>query len=267
VPVSSLKTVSDLIEFSRILLEKQIDAQALYRKFLLSGGFLKVIDAMMKQQSFADVVALYKTTLQSELAKFGRKEANMREVVRKLIRSIASETSYTNIAEEAELGSKNTAVEYLNFLTESFFLLELFFYNISERRLVLKKNKKYYPSDPFLFWIFHAFIAGTDDVEGIYKTYLLWPKDAQLAEAFVASELHKKKFAVSFSSGTKELDFYIPHLELGVEVKYKEKITRDDLESLRIAKRKILVSKDTLEDRNDVLIVPAYLFGFLEISA
>lgn len=131
--------------------------------------------------------------------------------------------------------------------------------------MVIKKNKKYYPTDPFLFWIFQSFISGSNQIEEFQRRYLVSPFDSQLAEAFVATELYKMELEFYFFRDSKELDFYIPELKLGIEVKYKEKISSSDLEGLKYAQKKLLVSKNTLEARNGALIIPIHLFGLMNL--
>jgi predicted AAA+ superfamily ATPase len=255
-----------LEQFSQELTRKEANLPQIYNNFLLSGGFLKMINSFIAKEPFLDTVEIYKSSLKSELAKTGKKELFARKVLEKVVNSLTAETSYANVAEEAELGSKNTAADYLGFFSDAFMLKETLFYNIPQKRVVMKKNKKYYPADPFLLWIFNSFISGSSDISGFYQKYASSPLDSQLAESFTASELFKHDHEFYFFRNTKELDFYIPKLELGIEVKYKNKIVSSDLEGLRSAKRKIVVSKHSLEKRDDILIIPAYLFGLIDLA-
>lgn len=256
----------DLERLEKELIRKRIDMSQLYKNFILTGGFLKAINSFVKKEPFFDIVEIYKSSLRSELAKFGKKELFARKVLEKVINSLTAETSYTNVAEEAELGSKNTAADYLFFFSDSFLLTETLFYSIPQKRVVIKKNKKYYPTDPFLFWIFNSFISGSDEISGFYQKYSSSPLDSQIAESFVVSELFKRGFEFFFSKNSRELDFYIPKEKLGIEVKYKDKIASSDLEGLRYCKRKIVVSKHTLEQREDVLIIPVYFLGLIDFK-
>ena len=270
VPVISIKEPMDSLErlkkLDQELVKKRINPWQLYKNFILTGGFLKVINSLVKKEPFFDAVEIYKSSLKSELAKFGKKELFARKVLEKVVNSITSETSYTNVAEEAELGSKNTAADYLGFFSDLFILVETLFYSIPQKKVIIKKNKKYYPTDPFLFWIFNSFIYGSNEISGFYQKYCLPPLDSQIAESFVASELFKHGYDFYFFRNTKELDFYIPEFGLGIEVKYKDKIFSPDLEGLRYSKRKIIVSKHTLEKRDDILIIPIYLFGLIDLA-
>lgn len=229
-----------------------------YQAFLMSGGFLRNVNYGITETGND----LYLKTLKSELYKAGKKEDSLREVVKKILHSLSSQTSYTNIAEEAELGSKNTAIDYLNFLADSFFVKETKFWDIAAGHVVLKKNKKFYTVDPYLVWLFEAFVTANVSFQSFFGLI----DESKLAENFVASELLKAGHDAYFYQNTSELDFYIPKLNMGVEVKYKEKITRDDLKPLSVTPRKILVSKNTLEKRDGVFIVPIYFFPLLDLT-
>lgn len=222
-------------------------------QFLKTGGLLKNINAGLDETTND----LYLKTFKSELYKAGKKEDNLRAVSKKLLASLSSQTSYTNIAEEAELGSKNTAVDYLNFLSDSFFTIETKHWDIPSSRLVLKKNKKFYSTDPYFLWLLSGFVTGSLDLEA--QTNLI--ELPRQAENFVAGELTKAQIEFHYYQNSRELDFYIPKSQTGIEVKYKDKITSEDLKHLSPAKRKILVSKNTQGQRGDILIVPAHLFN------
>lgn len=240
-------------QLERQLIKQQINSHQFYQDFLLTGGFLKMINAFAKKESFADTIDLYQSALKSELAKFGKKEVHARRVLAKVVGSLTAETAYANVA------------DYLSFFSDSFLLVETFFYNLAQKRIVIKKNKKFYPTDPFLFWIFQSFISGSNQIEEFYQKYQASPLDSQLAEAFVASELYKTGRDFYFSRNSQELDFYIPSLKLGIEVKYKDRIFSADLAGLKSAKKKIVISKNVLEKRGDILIIPIHLFGLMKI--
>ncbi|MFH1905669.1 MAG: ATP-binding protein [bacterium] len=263
---SRLRSFSDLKQMIRKLSIKKINLKKDYQRFLLTGGFLKILDLTVKKEPYFDAVELYKNTLRSELAKYGKKEIHARLILAKIIASLGSETSYANVAEEAELGSKNTASEYLRFFSDSFFLVETLFYNIPQKRVILKKNKKYYPTDTFLFWIFNSFISGANEINGFYQKYLQPSLDSRIAEAFIAGELYKQGLEFYYFKDKKEIDFWIPNGELAIEVKYKDRITKEDMQGLKYGKRKIVVSKNTLEMKDDILIIPIYLFGLIDLA-
>lgn len=262
----NIEPASSFEELRRLAQQLQttgISIQKFYNDFLLTGGFLKVIDRFWKKESLSEVVEIYQSTIKSELAKFGKKEIHARAILNKIVRSLTAETSYVNIAEESELGSKNTASDYLNFFADAFLLKEVFFYEIAQKRVVIKKNKKFYPTDPFILWMFQVLISASNQIELFYQKYMTTPLDSQLAELFVASELYKKRLDFYFFKNQSELDFYLPTREIGIEVKYKDRIIRDDMVGLRPAKRKLLVSKNLLLQKENVLVVPAYLFGLI----
>ncbi len=80
----------------------------------------------------------------------------------------------------------------------------------------------------------------------------------------MATELYKNGAEFYFVQNSRELDFYLPKEKVAIEVKYKDKITSEDLKPLELAPdnfRKILVSKNTLETRGQVEIIPVALFS------
>lgn len=255
--------LGDLKQLTRIRSEIAaggVDLNREYHRFLQTGGLLKVIN---QTGSSGDENELYLKTLRSEIFKAGKKEDNLRQVIDKIIRSLGSQTSYNNIAQEAELGSKNTAVEYLGFLKDSFFLNETKFFDIPSQRVSLKKNKKFYPLDPYFLWLFHGFVSGSLNFNSFYPLYRPPAEGGKLAEMFAAGELTKAGLESFFYASRHELDFYLPHDQLGIEVKYQPKITAKDLNGLAAAKRKIVLSKNLLESRGDAMIIPIELWATL----
>lgn len=233
-----------------------------FNDFFLSGGLLRNINYGASVNT-----ALYLATLKSELFKNGKKEDFLREVIRKLLNSLSSQTSYTNIAEEAELGSKNTAIDYLSFLSDSFFLKETKFYEINQKRIFLKKNKKYYTVDPYFVWMFWVFVNGEESFRSYPGLYSSFAEKGKLIENFLASELVKTRAEFYFYQNSRELDFILPKQKIAIEVKYKNKIVSEDLRSLKEAPKnftKILVSKNTLEKREDIQLIPAHLITLSE---
>lgn len=265
----SLKDKNLLSKLQKIDPRQLAWIKAEFANFLSTGGFINVINN--PEDSF--VHQIYQETLRSEIIKNGKNEKNMRMVIKKLINSLSSETSYTNIAEEAELGSKNTAIDYLDFLVNSYFLHESLFYEISQKKFILKKNKKYHFSDPYVLWNLWSYFTGSGvkfrslDEKTVFNPdfFIFGSNDGPMIENFTASELIKTHQEFFYYRNSRELDFYLPNQNLGIEVKSKDTIVSEDLKSLEKVRNKILVSKNTLEMRDKILIIPSYLFPLIDI--
>lgn len=232
--------------------------ERLFEEFLIYGGFLRNINIKPPDNN------LYIQTLRSDLYKAGKKENFLKEVIKKILTSLSSQTSYTNIAEEAELGSKNTAIEYLGFLADSFFIKETKFFDISQKRIILKKNKKYYTVDPYMIWFFESFVSGVLNFSVIEKYHNSPAEKSKLIENFIASELTKSQVEFYYYQNSQELDFYLPKEKLAIEVKYKRKITSEDLRPVKfnaLSKnvKKIVVTKNELRKIGDISLIPAEL--------
>ncbi|OGK41918.1 hypothetical protein A2954_02610 [Candidatus Roizmanbacteria bacterium RIFCSPLOWO2_01_FULL_37_12] len=240
-------------------LKTLIQTERLFEEFLIYGGFLRNINKKPPEND------LYIQTLRSDLYKARKKEDFLKEVVKKILASLTSQTSYTNVAEEAELGSKNTAIEYLTFLTDSFFLKETKFYDINQNRVLHKKNKKFYTTDPYLIWLFNSFISGVLSFSVMEKFYNAPSEKAKLVENFIASELNKSHVDFYYYQNSSELDFYLPKEKLAIEVKYKNRITSVDLQPLNnksIPKKvkKIIVTKNQAPNKTGgISLIPVEL--------
>jgi len=244
--------------------QTMVKIEKLFEEFLIWGGFLRNINVHPLENE------LYLATLKSDLYKARKKEDFLREVIRKLILSLSAQTSYTNIAEEAELGSKNTAIEYLSFLIDSFFFKEVKFFDISQKKIVLKKNKKYYTTDPYLIWLFTSFITGNVNFPRMEQRYSSPSEKGKLIENFIASELYKVGSDFYYFQNSSEIDFYLPKEKIGIEVKYKNRVTNDDLKPLTTKiipnnVSKIIVTKNLFEKRGNIYLIPAQLITLSEL--
>ena len=110
--------------------------------------------------------------------------------------------------------------------------------------------------------MFAGFVSGELDFSRLENVI----DESKIMENFVASEICKSKSRFYFYQNGHEMDFYLPDQKLGIEVKYKSKIVSSDLEGLTPANTKILVSKNTLEVRDGILIVPINLFSWIKLS-
>ena len=156
----------------------------------------------------------------------------------------------------------------------SYFLHELLFFDINQKKYILKKNKKFHFTDPYIIWLLWGYFTGNGvdlkvfnrKVIGNLDLFIFGTDISKVIENFIASELVKANKKFYFYKNSRELDFYVPKNELGIEVKYKNNITQEDIKSVMKAKNKIIISKKTLEKRDDILIIPAHLFSLLELG-
>jgi len=92
----------------------------------------------------------------------------------------------------------------------------------------------------------------------------------KLVENFIASELSKTGVNFYYSQYSSEVDFFLPKEKLAIEVKYKNRVTSDDLKPF-ITKiipnnvNKIIVTKNQLEKRGNINLIPAQLVTLSEL--
>ncbi|GFP37916.1 hypothetical protein HKBW3S44_01596, partial [Candidatus Hakubella thermalkaliphila] len=230
--------------------------------FFLTGGFLRVINESSPSGTInSSTVELYKSWLKSEMAKNEKKEVLVRVILEKVFESLATGISYQSVAQYADLGSHNTARDYLQFLKDSFFLLEAPLFVISQKRVLWRKNKKFYCSDPFIFWLLFSFVFGGEDVSQIASRKLKDPDFlAKFVENLVGTEISKKGKELFYYQNRREIDFVFQDDTLPIEVKYQRRVIPADFSYL---KKGIVISKSDFFVDKEVLVLPLDLFLLL----
>lgn len=235
--------------------------------YFLSGGFPKVINELYAEKTLSlETVSLYQDWFKSEAAKNSKQEPLIRQIIEKVFISLAAPLSYQALSEYAALGSHNTAKDYLSFLQESFFIFPVSYFDINQKRLLWRKNKKYYFYDSFIFWLFKSLIFGNDNLEALAREFLSNAEDSgKFIENLAASELVKKGREVYYYQNQKEIDFVLPKGDLCIEVKWRTKVTKSDFKQLFKIKQGLVVSQNDFYEEQNVKVIPLELFLLAEI--
>ncbi|MBM4401814.1 MAG: ATP-binding protein [Candidatus Cloacimonetes bacterium] len=241
------------------------DLQEKINFFFISGGFPKVInDFYQRKQVSPDTVNLYQAWVRSALAKAEKKEFLAKSILQKLFTSLTTGVSYQGVAQFADLGSHNTARDYLEFLKETFLILEAPFFDIHQKKHLWRKNKKYYFLDPFIFWLLSSFISGVENLKVLQKDLFAGAEGtSKFIENLVATELYKNKIQSFYFSNKGEVDFVFEKDGFGIEVKYQDKVVPADYPTLRKLKKGIVVSKKDFYQEENVFVIPLQAFLLL----
>ena len=234
--------------------------------YFLSGGFPKIINELYTKKVLSlETVNLYQDWFKSEAAKNSKQKPLIRQIIEKVFISLTMSLSYQALSEYAALGSHNTAKDYLSFLKESFFVFPISYFDINQKRLLWRKNKKYYFYDSFIFWLLRSLIFGNDNLEALARDFLSNAEDSgKFIENVVASELVKKGREPYYYQNQKEIDFVLPKYDLGIEIKWRPKITKSDFKQLFKVKNGLVVSQNDFYEEQNVKVVPLELFLLAE---
>ncbi len=243
--------------------------------FLLTGGFIQAINSFASDGRISiDIYHQYLSWILGDLAKLGRKEGFSRQIFEQVIGSMTTNIGFDTIAKKTSIGSHLTVRDYLDVMESNFILKILYQIDINKKTGMLRKTKKIYFQDVFLFWVFFGYVFGLSDYFESSKSKL---NDAilksKLIEDLIMSHLMRMEDSVNWSNkvfffraaNQNEVDFVVrvSNDELvPIEVKYKDGVSFKDFRNLEeINKRKgIVISKEDFLADADRFIFPAEVF-------
>ena len=237
---------------------KQLNLKPLLNTYLITGGFPRVINEYYQNKTInEDVFTIYRSWITSEIAKADKKEFIAKAILNRALISLGSDISYNSFAQDTGIGSHNTIYDYLDFFSNAYILSTIFNYEIYQKKVNYKKNKKIYFNDPFIFSILEAWLSGktTQDYDYLNNPII----KSQLIENLVFLHLKRKFTGVYFYKDKSEIDFIINNNLF--EVKYQNNIIPDDYKFLlKQDGNKILITKNKLKKEQDVLFMPIEYF-------
>lgn len=249
----------------------------LFDQFLVTGGIMRAINEYFSKQEIGyDVYEIYQQWFRGDISRAGRSERTARQIIGELLRISVSAFGWETIAKKTDVASHRTVSEYIEEMENSFVLKTLYQIDVQTRRTRIKKLKKAYFLDSFIFWSLWGWVdnwlAYNDNITKALISADLKPR---LAEMVVANELFDRydrndwlSSNVFFWKNGGEIDFIVKRERqlLPVEVKYRKNTGPSDLRLMKKLglKKGILVSKDKLEKAGDFAIIPLELFLMMQ---
>lgn len=226
--------------------------------YLVSGGFPRVINEhLSKRQIDDDIFTIYRSWITSEIAKSNKKEFFAKAILERVLISLGSEVSYNSFAQDTGIGSHNTIYDYLDFFINCFVLSQIYHYDIHQKKINYRKNKKVYFNDPFIYSVIEAWLTGKPKQN--YE-YLKMPiLKSRLIENLILTSLQHSGKQVYYFKSDYEIDFVLN--DAYIEVKYQNKIIPEDYKFLlKHEIKKIVVTKHDFKREDDLLLVPVEFF-------
>ena len=241
---------------SRLSLARELD------KYFFCGGIPRIINEYLaKKEIGLENLSLYRDWIISEIAKNGKRENVVRQILSRVLASITSDVSYNAFAQDSGLGSHNTVYEYLHFLEDAFVISQIYNYDFTQKKINFRKNKKIYLNDPFLFFLFGWWLDGkTPEDKSMFGDSIL---KSRIAENLVFLHLLKIFKEVHFSKNDDEIDFICGRA--AYESKFQNKISAADYKNLaKFSGDKFVITKNTFDISDSVKLLPLELFLLLE---
>ena len=248
------RAVNSAIPFDREL-------KVLFNQYLTVGGFPLAINEFYKKNAIPDYIyELYTRWVVGDITKWGKQEKILKQMLRTAILKQGTAVSWDSFAKDAEIKSHKTVSSYAEDLENMFVFFVLYYIDLNKKTPDYNKNKKIYFFDPFIFHIFNR---------------MLYFRDAKITPALIeaVAVVHFARFAqkrfpyarlsdVAFYwKNRKETDIVLltEGEPFAVEVKYQERITKDDFASLHHFKEGILASKSSVKLDEQYSVVPVHI--------
>ena len=222
--------------------------------YLKTGGFPRVINEYhQKNRIDEDIFTIYRSWITSEIAKSDKKEYIAKGVLERSLLSLSSDTSYNAFAQDSGIGSHNTVYDYIDFFINAYVLSQIYHFDIHQKKINYRKNKKIYFNDPFIYAVIEAWLTGKPKQD---YDYLIDPKPrSKLIENLVYLKLSHYFENIFYYKSNHEIDFVAD--TYFIEVKYQNKITKSDCKLLSEQQgKKIIVTKNLMKQENDILFIP-----------
>lgn len=156
-------------------------------------------------------IETYRRWIEGDVIKMNRQPQFMRELLGQLAKLTCSTISLQTLAQKTQLMSYHTAQDYISILEGSFALQTLFAYNPESDSFQMKKEKKFYFTDPLIYWV------------ALHWSGMTVPQnfEEQLAETLAHEYLKRRAPRLGYySNQSGEVDF-INQREWAIEVKWQ----------------------------------------------
>ena len=205
------------------------------------------------------IFQIYTHWIFGDFVKWNKQEKILKQVIRTLILKQGSLVSWDSFAKEAEIKSHKTVSAYIEDLENMFVSSVIYYLDLNKKVIDYNKNKKIYFFDPFIYHIFNKMFY--------QKEYEIAPS---LIEAVLVSNIAKFYSSTSeynnneyifYWKNKKEIDVLIKDKDdiVPIEVKYQNKISKEDYASFYHFKGGILATKDLYQQSEKYLTIPIHL--------
>ncbi len=255
------------------------EVEYLFNIYLVTGGFPQSINSYLRNfddktidSSLAEV---FVRNVLGDISKVGKQEIYAKRILREIIDRYGTRYSFRSLASAIE-STHTTALEYLETLVESFILTIIYSYDINLKKVMYKGDKKIYLQDPFIYYSLQSYLKGIDLNDVIEKTVTSEEVLARLIEGLVGNHLMMTRERPLMKSVETFLWFYYNHrgreidyiMETGkgytaLEVKYQRNVDYKDMYRVSHIKKYIVLSKEDIGMKNNILIIPTPIFLLL----
>ncbi len=251
------------------------DLDTLLRIYLLTGGFPKTINALLRNNLESIEEETYTTFVKMVLGDFskqGKEETLARQILEGVIRRQGTRFGYRTLTEDVD-ATHPTVIQYLETMNDSLLTQTVHSIDFKRETARYKADKKIYVTDPFIYHSVNAFIKGMDGYTLSRETLDEESSIFSLVESVVASHLTQARvvpymaepmsFLYFFYNPRKEVDFVYKRKSgkfTGIEVKYGKRERKVRFPEVSQFKERITLTRDTVGFGENEAEIPAGIF-------
>jgi uncharacterized protein len=226
---------------------------ALFGRYLATGGFLVALnDEASSGRIRAETFQLYREAIVGEFTRAGLREAYLREVVNWVAGHLGQEFDARGIAADTDIGSKDTAQNYVDQLLATYVTaLSYRTPNLERPALAFRAPRKLHPVDPLFWHLIRGWAASDPDPWQASLMALGEPREVgHLVESVVAVHLRRAFGDRVFywrPDERREIDFVVAPPDGPValaEAKYQSTINESDARPLVRAGGGVILTRD-----------------------
>lgn len=240
--------------------------QKLFDDYLLTGGFPNTINEYYQKGFISSTT--YQTFIkwiEGDLHKLGKSDQLSSQILNRVFVHLTTPVSWYKLAKEAGIGSHATVIDYMEILERLFVLFNIKCFLVDQRYVDIKKNRKIYFTDPFIFNCLYAYINGFLDEAFSFTTKQTITTKAKpkSVENTVAAHLFREFFPLYYGRLKKgEVDFVGKRRNsfYYFEVKYQQKVSVADFSWARSSLKNLTVVTRKDFSKNGIELLPVEIF-------
>ena len=183
--------------------------------------------------------------------------------------TLSSTTSFYKLAKETGVVSYATIEDYVDILEKMFVLTRLDCFDVGQRRVDYKKNRKFYFSDPFVRYVLLAKALGfLEDPFNFVKRNFFTEEMQSVWSELVTVGLLARFYPQVYYGKLKDTEIDIVARKKGVytfcEVKYRSGVKVEDFQwmedLLKKEERLLVITKRDFESKGKILLIPREVF-------
>ncbi len=257
-------------------LQPELDKQL--EDYLITGGIMLAINEQHRTGKISpQIYDLYIKQIFADINRAGREEKTAKLILSSILKRMGTPSSWNALSKENDIPSQQTVEQYTYILRDIFAVSLCYKMEITGQEKPAG-NRKIYISNSFIYnALFHALVEPAKDPYLVAKDNLANPeRKSVLIEAVVLNHLNRVFYNLRpsdlydpadfiYYTQTKkgnEIDFVVKTSSglRGIEVKYQNQINTGDFVGIRKLKSGVVISKNTLEQKEAIAIMPVSVF-------